>query len=294
MNFTQLIQEKDWSKYPVGLSGCRNSDNYFDKCDYDITIFDNKPLNDEIILFQNNFVKIHHGSLSESKSKILVQYYNMQIIQDESWDLRMFLAKIKEKRSSIYKDNAKNSLLESIFCCEKTKHGIKDSNIFAPCWQKCAAFFLADGILSLNQYRTSPTHMLDIMRHFEKNTINEKLSIVNETVGIERATPSLLQRMLKSTIGFSDMFEKNNHSLVIQQKHDFFLKNSMLSDCYFYLGYINKEIFVKFKGDILRNPDIIHVLKVSFDIDVDTNQLENQADLIHKSSNEILESISKR
>ena len=38
-----------------------------------------------------------------------------------------------------------------------------------------------------------------------------------------------LERMLKSTIGFSDLVEKNNHSLIIQQKHDFFLKNIRIS-----------------------------------------------------------------
>jgi len=293
MDFKELIQEKNWLDYPVGLGGCRTGDYFLEKCDYDITVFDNKTENDKIIVFKNNLVKIHHGSLLESKSKTLIQYDQMQIIQDDSWDLRMLLSKIKEKRLTFYKDFAKNSLLDSIFCCEKTKQGIKESNVFAPCWQKCASYFLADGIMALNQHRPSPSHMLDLLRHFEKNPINEKISIVNETVGIERSTPSLLERMLKSTIGFSDLFEKNNHSLTIKQKHDFFATNSMLSDCYFYLGYVNKDNFIKFKDSILKQPDLIHILKVSFDIDVDTNRLENQADLIQKSSNDILEYLSK-
>ena len=294
MNFEELIRERNWSDYPIGLSGCRTSDYSFETCDYDITVFDNKSQNDEIIIFQNNFINIHHGSLSESNSKVLLQYDNMQIIQDDTWDLRMFLSKIKEKRLILYKDFAKNSFLESLFCCEKTKQGIKESSVFASCWQKCASYFLADGIMALNHFKSSPSHMLDIMRNFEKNTVNEKISVVNETVGIERSTPSLLDRMLKSTIGFSDMFEKNDHSLIIQQKHDYFIKNSMLSDCYFYFGYVNKEIFVKFKDLVLKQPDLIHILKISFDIDVDTNHLASQADLVQKSSNDILEYLSKR
>ena len=56
------------------------------------------------------------------------------------------------------------------------------------------------------------------MRKFEKNPVNKKISTVNETVGIERAIPTLLERMLKSTMGFSDMIEKNNHSQIIQTK----------------------------------------------------------------------------
>ena len=293
MNYQVLIHEKSWSDYPVGLSGCRITDSFFDSCDYDITVFDEKSQNDEIIQFQNNFVKIHHGSLSESKSQKLIQYDNMEILHDESWELRMLLSKIKEKRLNLYKDHAKNSLLESLFCCEKTKSGIKESSVFASCWQKCASYFLAEGILTLNNYKPSPTHMLDNLRKFEKNLINEKISTVNETVGIERSTPSLLERMLKSTIGFSDLIEKNNHSLLIQQKHDYFVKNSMLSDCYFYLGYINKENFVKIKDSIEKQPDLFHILKVSFDVESDVNLLEQQAYNVQKSANDILNSISR-
>ena len=293
MNYKDLIREKGWSDFPVGLSGCRATDNFFDSCDYDITVFDDTSQNDEIIQYQNNFVKIHHGSLSESQSSKLVQYDNMQIIHDESWELRMLLSKIKEKRETLYKDHAKNSLIESLFCCEKTKQGIKESSVFAPCWQKCASYFLADGIMSLNQCKPSPTHMLDTMRKFKKNLINEKISTVNETIGIERSTPSLLERMLKSTIGFSDLVEKNNHSLLMQQKHDNFVKKSMLSDCYFYLGYINKENFVKIKDSIEKQPDLIHILKISFDVEADTILLEQQANYVQKSSNEILDAVSR-
>jgi len=293
MNYEDLIKEKSWSDYPVGLSGCRATDCFFDSCDYDITVFDDTSQNNEIIQFQNNFVNIHHASLSESQSSKLVQYDNMQIIHDESWDLRMLLSKIKEKRETLYKDHAKNSLIESLFCCEKTKQGIKESSVFAPCWQKCASYFLADGIMSLNQCKPSPTHMLDTMRKFKKNLINEKISTVNETIGIERSTPSLLERMLKSTIGFSDLVEKNNHSLLIQQKHDYFVKKSMLSDCYFYLGYINKENFVKIKDSIEKQPELIHILKISFDVEADTLLLEQQANYVQKSSNEILDSVSR-
>lgn len=294
MNFQELITQNHWEGYPIGLSGCRTSDFSLDVCDYDITVFDEKPDLGEIVQYKNEFIKIHHGSISETQSKILIQYDNMQIIQDESWDLRMLLSKIKEKRFNLYKDHAKNSLLESIFCSQKATQGIKDSSVFAPCWQKSASFFLADGIMALNQIRPSPTHMLDMMRKFEKNPINEKISIINETVGIERATPSLLERMLKSTIGFSEMVNNTNFSIIIRKKNDYFISNSMLSDCYFYLGYINKENFVKIKDTIEKNTDLIHVLKVAFDIEADLNLLQQQAELVQQSSNDILQYLSRR
>jgi len=292
MDLKKLVKEQVLSSFPIGLGGCRISDFHFDSCGYDVVVFDGKLEPEKIIKFEDEFVIIHHASLSETLSKKLLQYDKLQIIQDESWDLRMLLSKINEKRSSLFTDFAKNCLIESMFCCQKTKEAIQTSDVFASCWQKCASYYLADAISSLNHQRSSPSHMLDLLRKLEKSPINEYISVVTQTVGIERATPTLLERMLKSTIGFSDLVEKNNHSLIIQQKHDFFLKNSMLSDCYFYFGYINKENFIKIKNTLNREQDLIHILKIAFDIEADSNLLLQQAELIQKSCNEILELVS--
>ena len=292
MDLKKFIEDQSLTNFPVGLGGCRSNNSFFDSCDYDITIFDNNSETEKIIFYDDNFIKIHHGSLNETKSGILVKYDGMQIIYDESWELRMFLSKIKEKRSILYKDNAKNCLFSSLLCCEKTKEGINTSNAFSSCWQICASYFLADAIYSLNMSAPNPTHMLDVMRKFKKNQINEHISIVTQTVGIERATPPLLERMLKSTIGFSDLIEHNNHSKVIEHKFDYFIKNSMLSDCYFYLGYVNRDNFEKIKCNIDRQPDLIHILRVAFDIEADSNLLEQQAKLIQKSCNTVLSLVS--
>ena len=293
MDIEKFVAENGLSNFPIGLSGCRISDSHFDSCSYDVVMFDGKSEPEKIIRSGDEFVTIHHASLSETTSQKLLQYDNLQIIHDESWDLRMLLSKINKKHSSLFSDFAKNCLIESMFCCQKTKEAIQNSDVFAPCWQKCASYYLADAISSLNHQRSSPSHMLDLLRKLEKSSINEHILVVNQTVGIERATPTLLERMLKSTIGFSDLVEKNNHSQIIQQKYDFFLKNSMLSDCYFYFGYINKENFVKIKDTLNREQDLIHLLKIAFDTEADSNLLLQQAELVQKSCNEILEIVSR-
>ena len=292
MDVKTLISDNGFSDFPVGLGGCKIFENNFESCVYQVVIFDEKK-GSEIIEFENEFVRIIHASLSETNSKKLLSYDKLEIIQDESWELRMFLSKIDEKRSSLYSDFAKNSLIESLFCCQKTIEGIENSNVFAPCWQKCASFYLADAIMALNSKNTHPSHMLDTLRKFEKTPINEHISITTQTVGIERATPTLLERMLKSTIGFSDKIEQNNHSKIISQKYDYFIQNSMLADCYFYLGYTNKENFISIKDSLNREEDLIHILKVAFDIESDSNLLSQQASLVKKSCNDILEIMSR-
>lgn len=288
----KFIEENKLSGFPIGLGGCRISDLSFNSCDYDLFIFDGKSEPGKIIPYDGTFVIVHHASLSEKNSEKLLQYHQLEILQDDSWDLRMMLSKIREKHTLLFSDFAKNCLIESQFCCQKTLESIQTSNVFASCWQKCATYYLANAISSINHQRPSPSHMLDSLRKSNKSNINEHISVVTQTVGIERATPTLLERMLKSTMGFSDLIEKNNHSQIIQQKHDFFVKNSMLSDCYFYLGYVNKENFVKIKGTINREQDLIHILKVAFDVEADSNLLQKQSEFVQKSCNEILEILS--
>jgi len=292
VDIKKFVEEQGLSGFPIGLAGCRISDFHFDSCDYDLVVFDEKSEPEKIIQSGNDFVMLHHASLSEKQSKKLLQYANLQIIQDESWDLRMLLSQIDEKRSSLFKDFAKNCLIESMFCCQKTRESIQTSDVFASCWQKCAAYYLADAISAINHQRSSPSHMLDLLRRLTKTPINENISVITQTVGIERSIPTLLERMLKSTIGFSDLIENNSHSKIIQKKHDYFVKNSMLSDCYFYLGYVNKENFLKIKDSLSRRQDLIYLLKVAFDVESDQNLLEQQSETVQKSANSILEIIS--
>ena len=293
MDLKKFIENQGLSSFPIGLGGCRTLGYFFDSCDYNLIVFDETSSNNQIISFENNLITVHHASLSETNTKKLLQYDKLNVLQDDSWNLKIFLSKISEKRDTLFSDYAKNSLIESMFCCQKTIDAIQNDDIFAACWQKCASYYLADAISSLNKYPSSPSHMLDSLRKFEKNSINNYISDVLQTIGIERATPTLLERMLKSSIGFSDLIENNNHSKLIQKKYDYFLENSMLSDCYFYLGYINKENFVYIKDELNRRQDLIHILKIAFDIESDPNLLSQQAKTIQNSCNDVLEILTR-
>ena len=94
MDYNEFIQSQGLSNFPIGLGGCRTMDYFFDSCDYDIMVFDESSLNDEIISFQDNLITIRHASLSEKNTKKLLQYDNLKILQDDSWNLKIFLSKL--------------------------------------------------------------------------------------------------------------------------------------------------------------------------------------------------------
>ena len=290
------ILEELSTEYPIGVGGCHNDPKSFDPCEFNITVFDGKKLPDKIIQKKKDgsFIKITHGSLkNNNSSNTLINYDSMRVINDPSWDLYQLISKVTQTREKIFLDYAKNCLFDSIFCCTKASSGI-DSDTFASCWQKSALIYLANSILSLNHQRPSPSHNLEKLRGLTKNSITDKISILHDTMGIERATPSLLERMCKSTIGFSQKIEKNQHGIIIQAKHDYFIRNSMLADCYFYLTCINHANFISVKDTIHRTPDLIYILKIAFDLENDPEKLRQNTAIIHKTCNELLSVIGTK
>ena len=275
------------NEFPVGFGGCRNGGSHFECCEYNITVMDEK-FGESVHRIGNDYVKIHHCSLNDTNSSTLHQLEELQIINDDQWKLRMLLSKIKEKKEQIAKSHAMDSLVDAGILANKARDSLKVKDPFAGIWIKCASYSLADAIFCLNFKRPSPTHMLESMRNMKKDKVNQKFSNIHQILGIERSSTSLLSRMVKSTVGFSDMVENNGNSEIIMKKFQYLVENSLLSDCYFYLGYVNRVNVLKIKNQIHRNPEFIHVLKVGLDIENDPMIIDTQATILLQSSNEIL------
>ena len=244
-------------------------------------------MNDELI-HDDSFVCIRHRSLSSPRSPDMVRYENMKIISDASWDLHMLLSRISEKRTELYADYMRDSLIDSMFCTTKFREGIKTSDPFAICWIKCAALYMADAALLSCMQRPSPTHTLHKLRMVQKKILGDAFPLVNECMGAERATPSLLERMAKSTAGFSDTVEGNDHSKIILHKTEYLISESLLADCYFYLQYENRNMLVKIKDKLRLKPELIYILKVSMDIEGQIGVLENYAHRLYGEASRVL------
>ena len=101
MDLKILLDKLDSIEYPIGLGGCRAKKLNYECCDYNIIIFDQKDIPDSVMQIDDEFVRLHHADLNESRVEILGQYQNLEIISDPKWELKIFLSKIKEKKESI-------------------------------------------------------------------------------------------------------------------------------------------------------------------------------------------------
>ena len=86
MNLEKLTQQLELQDFPVGLGGCKITQNTFDSCGLDLVVFDGKDDSPQVIDFENNLVVLHHAKFSEKNPMKLLQYENIKIIQDDSWE----------------------------------------------------------------------------------------------------------------------------------------------------------------------------------------------------------------
>ena len=289
MNHDEILKIIGHVNHPVAMGGY-DSDNYDDDCHiYNLVVFDAKDVPDDIIIHDSNLFKISHGNLSEYNSQILLYYSNLEIILDEQWDLKQLLSKIQEKKDVLFSISTKNSLIDSQFALSKAKTALQTDDPFLSCWIKCAGISLIDSILLQNQIIPNPAHSLSLLRNLKNEKNNQFSEKIISEIGVERATSSLLTRMLKSSCGFSDMVENNQNSKIIEKKAKHMIENSLLSDCYLYLIYQNKNNFYKIKNSLNKNSDKIHVLKTAFDLTNSTSELQASIDSMSNTTNALLE-----
>jgi len=85
------------------------------------------------------------------------------------------------------------------------------------------------------------------------------------------------------------MIENNQNEKIIEKKSNYLIENSLLSDCYLYLTYQNKNNFYKIKDSLKVNSDKIHVLKTAFDLTNSSSELHTSIDSMSDITNTLLE-----
>ena len=288
MNLDEIIKIIGQNNSPIALGGYDADDFDIDCNIHNLVLFDGKNISDEIITHESKTLKISHGTLSETNPESLIHYQNLEIIQDPEWELKMFVSKIKEKKDVLFLASSKNALVESQLSLSKAKYALEHDDPFVSCWIKCAITSLIDSILLQNNILPYPAQALSLIRNLkQKNTIQFVDKIIAES-GIERATSSLLSRMLKSSSGFSDMIENNQNSSIIEKKANYLIQNSLFADCYLYLIYQNRNNFYKIKDSLDKNSDKIHVLKTAFDLTITSSELSGTIDSLSDISKSLL------
>lgn len=280
-----VLDEMGLGGFPAGLGGCRGAGRGFEACGLDVVVFDGRDCAPSPAERGGCALVIHHASLAESRTARLLFYDGLRVIRDESWELRMLLARIRERRAALFEDSSRGSLVDALLCCQRALGAGDEPAYLASCWQKCASFHLADAIAAASHAAPGPEHLLGVLRGLGGGA-GRHVPVATGSTGMERATPTLLARMAESAAGLAGLAGTFPDPSTIRRMHAFFAGRSMLADCYFYLGHASRAGFAG------APVDAAHAARVALDAGADPAGARDQARLVRDACNAMLESAS--
>jgi hypothetical protein len=226
----QYLSEKTDSE--VALIGCwaDTPELSYDCCEYDIAIIggNDMGLGNRIMQIGNytleflDFPEYEHNEIS---------LLNMIKLKNKTNDLLVSpttVPKINTKR--LFIAAGKRRIVDSLFNVSKnntTKTGSLNLKI--------AAYQLIEGILLISGIRPMPIHELNQLRQLEvhKDFINEAIQLCVESLGIERATRTIINRSFKA---LKEILKQRYDIELLSSKVEYLLEHGLLADCYYYIG----------------------------------------------------------
>jgi len=67
----------------------------------------------------------------------------------------------------------------------------------------------------------------------------------------------------------------------------------LFSDCYFYIGYVNRKNLYSIKDSLDEYPEIIHILKTGFDLEYDKSTFDSEIQSLSDVGKSLLKSTYK-
>ncbi len=270
--------------YPAGLVGCRADGTHHASCSYDLVVFDGSHSPPRVVQYGDRAVILYRGSLQESRTPSLAGYLSMNIIRDDSMELAPFLSGVVENRDALLTDLARSNLAEAILCAQRATIALEGSVDMGSCWQKCSSLYLGDAILALSG-RLPTSHALAALRDVRGNRTGTLAS--TGTLGMERASSTLLTRMTESAAGLSGMVGGTPPE-IIRLKAGALLAGSRIPDCYRYLCGVARQC-LSATDSIRGGADVEYVAPMALDAERDAILVRGNAARVRGEASRMLE-----
>ena len=288
MDLTSVLDGLCPAGSPAALAGCRLDGTSSESCTHDLVVFDGSSEPPEMAQRGDGTAIIHHASLDETRPAVLIGFTNLRILRDDTMSLAPFLEDMRRRRDDLFVSCIRDAAAESVLCSQRALQS--DPVDVASCWQKCATLYLADAAL-LSYGRLPSSHALDGLRHARDGT--DIPSLVSRSLGVERATPSLLARMCGSAAALSSMAGLMP-SDVVKFKAMSLQRDGRLADCYYYLCRVGRDSAFApgaSAGDVAT---VRYASRISLDAERDATSVRRNALEVRAAGDRILEGLAGR
>ncbi len=269
-----------YGKYPIALTGCRAAGHSLQCCEYDFVIIVEDQSN-ELLHVNDDYAEIHRMSPKLNPFSTALNLHKMQIINDPSWTLSSIKQQTDESVAKMFAWYSRNKTIDALFYANKSVQGASDSTV-SSLWLKCAAYYYLEAALARSGARPMPTHMLAQLRNVEDNTVTEGIALASRCLGLERANKSSVTRCIEGTIGLNDKIKHDHTTQIVTKKAKFLYDSAMFTDCYFYLGYIARDVVTTIASNQKALKDYSLMMSIAMDLTTDQS-------FVLKLSGELLE-----
>jgi hypothetical protein len=217
----------------LALIGCRADSPHdsYDCCEYDIAILGgniDETFDKKIIQIGNSkleFLNFQNQNVNED-----ISLFNMIELKESNVLVSEYP---KLDRKKLFNAAGKRRIVDSLFNVSKNSSASAELN--ASLNMKMAAYDLIEGILLMSQTRPMPIHELNQLRQVEvqKDYIKEAIQTCIESLGIERATRTIINRSYKA---LREILKDAYDLELLASKIQYLLNNGLLADCYYYIG----------------------------------------------------------
>jgi hypothetical protein len=217
----------------LALIGCRADSPHdsYDCCEYDIAILGgniDETFDKKIIQIGNSkleFLNFQNQNVNED-----ISLFNMIELKESNVLVSEYP---KLDRKKLFNAAGKRRIVDSLFNVSKNSSASAELN--ASLNMKMAAYDLIEGILLMSETRPMPIHELNQLRQVEvqKDYIKEAIQTCIESLGIERATRTIINRSYKA---LREILKDAYDLELLASKIQYLLNNGLLADCYYYIG----------------------------------------------------------
>ncbi len=269
-----------YGKYPIALTGCRATGHALQCCEYDFVVITEEQ-SSELLIVNEDYAEIHKMSPKLNPFRAALNLHKMQIINDPSWILSSIKQQVDETIAKMFSWHSKNKTIDALFYANRSVQGAKDSTI-SSLWLKCAAYYYLEAVLARSGAGPMPTHMLAQLRDIEDSTVTEGIALASRCLGLERANKSSVSRCIEGTIGLNDKIKHDHTTQIVTKKARFLYDSAMFTDCYFYLGYIARDVVTTIASNQKALKDYSLMMSIAMDLTTDQS-------FVFKLSGELLE-----
>ncbi len=257
-----------YGKYPIALIGCRTTDQALECCEYDFVIVTEEQKND-LLKVNDEYAEIHTMSVKLNPFDIALKLHNMQIIHDPAWILSSLKQQVDATITKAHAWYSRNKAVDALFYANRSVETAKDSTLMSSLWLKCAAYYYLEAVIARSGTVSMPTHMLAQLRMIEDKTVADGIALASNCLGLERANRSSVSRCIEGCIGLNDNIKHDYTTQLVRKKAAFLYDSAMYADCYFYLGYIARDMVIGIAANQKMLKDYTMMTSIAMDLTTD-------------------------